>query len=52
MGEAELATDKGKERLDHCAFRVPIDGELVSMCQVNSTGLREEVYAQGAAPRA
>lgn len=48
MGEAELATDKGKERLDRCAFRVPIDGELVSMCQVNSTGLREEVYAQGA----
>ncbi len=45
MGEAELATEKGTERLANCAFRVPIDGELVSMCQVNSTGIREQVYA-------
>jgi hypothetical protein len=45
MSAAELATDEGRQRLHHCAFKVPVDGELKSMCEVNATGLRNHVYA-------
>ncbi len=44
MSAAELATPLGQERLEVCAFKVPINGELKSMCAVNALGLREEFY--------
>jgi hypothetical protein len=44
MSAAEIATDEGRERLDLCAFKVPVDGRLESMCAVNALGLRDEYY--------
>lgn len=44
MDAAELATPLGRERLDSCVFKVPIRGELVSMCAVNALGYRERYY--------
>lgn len=44
MSAAELATPAGRERLSACAFRVPVDGRLESMCAVNALGAREAVY--------
>lgn len=45
MSRAELETPVGRERVAHCVFRVPVDGELVSMCEVNALGIRERYYA-------
>ena len=42
MSEHELATEVGQERLKACAIRIPIDGEMVSMCEVNGK-LREDL---------
>lgn len=47
MTAAELATPRGKERLDACVFRVPVAGELRPMCEVNANGLRDRVYRIG-----
>lgn len=47
MSAIEIATPLGQERLDACAFQVPINGELKSMCAVNALGLREEFYRAG-----
>ena len=44
MSPAELATETGKARLNACVFRLPVNGELVPMCQVNAGGVREEFY--------
>ncbi len=44
MSAAEMETAQGQERLAACAFRVPIDGQLKSMCAVNALGLREAYY--------
>ena len=49
MSAAEAATEIGRERLDACAFRVPIDGRLEPMCAVNALGLRDTYY-RGATP--
>ncbi len=46
MSKDELETDEGRERLSHCVFHVPINGELVSMCEVNALGIRDEYYAE------
>jgi len=46
MGPGELATGNGRARLAACVFRVPVDGEMVPMCQVNAGGVRDEVYAR------
>lgn len=46
MSAAELRTPLGSERLDLCAFRVPIEGRLVSMCEANARGGRERYYQQ------
>lgn len=48
MGSSELESDAGRERIAACAFRVPVeraDGELemVSMCELNGSGLRSEL---------
>jgi hypothetical protein len=46
MSRDELETPLGQERLSHCVFHVPIDGALVSMCEVNTRGARGRFYAQ------
>lgn len=48
MSREELATPLGQERLRNCIFRVPVGGELVSMCEVNATDLRDTLYDQAA----
>ncbi|MEM9801000.1 MAG: radical SAM protein [Planctomycetota bacterium] len=45
MDQAELESPTGAEREAACVFRVPIDGELVSMCRVNATDVRRRFYA-------
>lgn len=50
MSAADTQTELGRERLDACAFRVPIDGQLESMCAVNARGLRERFYRQATSP--
>jgi hypothetical protein len=45
MDPAELGSERGRERLAACVFRVPVDGEMVPMCRVNSGGVRDRVYA-------
>jgi hypothetical protein len=44
MSAAELGTPLGEERLELCAFRVPIEGRLMSMCEANALGGRERYY--------
>jgi hypothetical protein len=45
MSSDELATEEGKQRLAQCVFHVPVNGELVSMCEVNALGVRDRYYA-------
>jgi hypothetical protein len=40
MNSAELSTPQGIERLRACVFRVPVDGQMVSMCELNATDMR------------
>lgn len=42
MSEEEMATELGQERLDACGFRVPVEGKMVSMCELNGTELRAQ----------
>ncbi len=44
MNANELAAPEGRERVDACAFKVPVGGKLESMCVVNALGLRDQVY--------
>ena len=46
MSAGEMNTAQGQERLAACAFQVPINGRLESMCAVNALGLRETYYRQ------
>ena len=43
MSPDELNTPLGKERLDACVFKLPVDGKLVSMCEMNATDLRAKL---------
>ena len=43
MSSAELKTPLGQERLQACTFKVPVDGELISMCEMNAAGIREKL---------
>ena len=45
MSSDELTTDEGKQRLAQCVFHVPVNGELVSMCEVDALGVRDRYYA-------
>ena len=45
MSKDELHTEEGQARLAQCVFHVPINGALVSMCEVNALGIRDEYYA-------
>jgi molybdenum cofactor biosynthesis enzyme MoaA len=40
MNGDELSTPLGRQRLDACVFRVPVEGRMVSMCELNATDLR------------
>ena len=42
MDKSILETDEGRERLDSCVFRVPVDGEMVPMCLFNGQEMRAE----------
>lgn len=52
MDSRELTTQRGQERLESCVFRVAIGEDLVPMCKVNATGLRDEYYTQWSNPAA
>ncbi len=43
MNLDELNTPLGRERLNACIFKLPVDGKMVSMCEVNATSLRKEL---------
>lgn len=43
MSPDELETPLGRERLDACVFKVPVDGRMVSMCELNATPLRRDL---------
>ena len=47
MGAEELATELGRQRLEACVFKLPVDGRLVSMCEVNATQLRRQLNRRG-----
>lgn len=44
MSREQLVTPVGQERLAHCVFRVPVRGQMLSMCEVNALGYRESYY--------
>ena len=44
MSREELETDLGRERLAACVFKLPVNGKMVSMCQMNATEIRESTY--------
>lgn len=44
MSPAELATPLGQERAGACVFRLPVNGEMVAMCQANAGGARDTLY--------
>ena len=37
-----LDTPEGKARVEACVFKLPVDGEMVSMCAFNGGGKRAE----------
>jgi MoaA/NifB/PqqE/SkfB family radical SAM enzyme len=43
MSAAEIDTDIGRQRLAACVFRVPVDGKMVSMCEVIAGDLRQQL---------
>ncbi len=46
MSPGDLLTPEGKERLDACIFKVPVDGKLISMCEMNASGIRAKLDRQ------
>lgn len=42
MDRDQLVTDEGRERLDACVFRLPVDGKMVPMCAFNGSDMRAE----------
>jgi hypothetical protein len=46
MSPQELATPVGQDRLAACVFRLPYQGKMVPMCQMNADGVRERFYAE------
>lgn len=51
MSREEIATPLGQERLSQCVFHVPVGDKLLSMCEVNALGIRDEYYEQIVAAR-
>lgn len=48
MSREQIETPIGQERVRNCIFTVPVDGELISMCEVNALGIRDRVYDRAA----
>lgn len=46
MSPEEVRTGLGRERLEACVFRLPYQGEMVPMCQMNAGGVRERFYGE------
>ncbi len=46
MSRQELETPLGRERLQSCVFKLPVNGRMVSMCEVNATSIRRELNAE------
>ena len=46
MSPEELHSPLGQERLAACVFRLPYQGRMVSMCEMNAGGVRERLYAE------
>ena len=46
MSPDELDTPVGQERLQACVFKLPVNGEMVSMCEMNATDLRRKLNLQ------
>ena len=44
MSPGELDTPIGQERLAACTFKVPVNGKMISMCEMNATELRSKLY--------
>jgi hypothetical protein len=44
MSRDEIQTPIGQERSEHCVFRIPVNGRLMSMCEFNANGHRDEFY--------
>ena len=44
MSSDEIQTSLGQDRLEQCVFRVPVNGALMSMCEFNANGHRDEHY--------
>lgn len=45
MSAEEIHTEEGEARLAQCVFHVPVNGVLMSMCEVNALGVRDRYYA-------
>lgn len=45
MNSQQIHTARGQERLNACVFKVPINNEMVSMCEVNALNHRSSYYA-------
>ena len=43
MSPQELDTEEGQERLDACTFKLSVDGKMISMCEMNASGLRSQL---------
>ncbi|MEO0509571.1 MAG: radical SAM protein [Verrucomicrobiota bacterium] len=43
MSPGEMDTEVGKARLEACVFKVPVDGQMISMCEMNASGLRAKI---------
>lgn len=46
MSPAEVRTPTGEERLAACVFRLPYEGRMVPMCEMNAGGVRERFYGE------
>lgn len=46
MSSQQIDTTLGQERIKACVFKVPINGKMISMCEVNAKGHRENYYAR------
>ena len=46
MDPGELHTALGRERLAACVFNVPVEGEMIPMCQLNATDLRARLVRE------
>lgn len=42
MSADEMLTEEGQDRIRACSFKVPYQGQMISMCEFNGTGMRED----------